>query len=231
MRGDRARRAGRLVLCLSLLAYGYFVYRGPHHNPDSRLALTYSLVERQDLDIDPYAATTLDRAYRDGHYYTDKAPGVSFALAPLYAGLRAILPPALVDVGTPEQPDRFVVRYLLTFLGIGVPAALFNVALFSWLGWLEPRPGPRLAVTLGYALGSPAYPFTVSAFGHVPAAMALGGALMVLWPRPSVRQQGRFMSVDVGRSPVARGLVPRLRAAVGGRQAPALQATDRHRPT
>ena len=61
-------------MCLSVLSYGYLVYRGPHHNPDSRLALTYSLVERHALDIDPYANTTLDRAFISGHYYTDKAP-------------------------------------------------------------------------------------------------------------------------------------------------------------
>ncbi|MGH2352131.1 MAG: hypothetical protein ACRDJN_11030, partial [Chloroflexota bacterium] len=81
-------RAAFALFCVSLVASGYFIYRGPHHNPDSRLALTYSLVERAALDIDPYAAETRDRAYVRGHYYTDKAPGLSFLLAPLYAGLR-----------------------------------------------------------------------------------------------------------------------------------------------
>src|SRR6266542_2241810 len=177
--GTAERRAALLVFCLSLLAYGYFVYRGPHHNPDSRLALTYSLVERRSLAIDAYAETTLDRAYVGGHYYTDKAPGVSFVVAPLYALFRTVLPPALLDLGTAEAPDRFVVRYLLTFFGIGVSSALFNAALFGWLGRIERSVGPRLAVTLGYALGSPVYPFSVSAFGHVPAAICLGTAFML----------------------------------------------------
>src|ERR671931_538588 len=95
---DGGRRTGLLVLCLSLLAYGYFVYRGPHHNPDSRLALTYSLVERGALDIDPYAGATLDRAFARGHYFTDKAPGLSFLLAPLYAGLRLALGSRLAEI-------------------------------------------------------------------------------------------------------------------------------------
>ena len=179
MGGSAERRVRLLVFCLSLLAYGYFVYRGPHHNPDSRLALTYSLVERHTLTIDAFVGMTLDRAYVGGHYYTDKAPGVSFGLAPLYALLRSVLPAPLLDLGTPEAPDRFVVRYLLTFFGIGTASALFNAGLFSWMRVIEPRMAPRLAVTLGYALGSPVYPFSVSAFGHVPAAICLGTAFML----------------------------------------------------
>jgi len=174
-----ARRAALTVFCLCLLAYGWFVYRGPHHNPDSRLALTYSLVERGRLDIDPYAQTTLDRASVGGHYYSDKAPGVSFLLAPLYAALRLALPADSVLIAglpSPEGPDRFLLRYLLTFLGIGVPAAAGAAVLFFWLGRLEPRVEPRLAVAIGYALGSPAYPFAVAAFGHVPAGLCLFAA-------------------------------------------------------
>ena len=66
------------------------------------------------------------------HYYTDKAPGLSFWLVPLYAGVRQVLPPSLLG---PE--DRFLARYLLTFLGLGVPAALFGAFLFSWMRGLE----------------------------------------------------------------------------------------------
>lgn len=183
-----SQRAGFALFCLSLLAYGYFIYRGPHDNPDSRLALTYSLVERGALDIDPYAASMRDRAFWRGHYYTDKAPGLSFWLAPFYAGLRLTVGDRLEvkDQGSttgPGQVDRFAIRYLLTFLGIGIPAAIFNAALFRWLGRVEPHPMPRFAVCLGYALGSPVYPFATSAFGHVPAGMCLAGAFGLLCTR------------------------------------------------
>ncbi|MGH2369323.1 MAG: hypothetical protein ACRDI2_14105, partial [Chloroflexota bacterium] len=81
----------------------------------------------------------------------------------------------------PAPPDRFIARYLLTFFGIGVPAAAFSAALFAWLGRVERDVGTRLAVAIGYALGSPAYVFTVSAFGHVPAGLCLFTAFATLW--------------------------------------------------
>ncbi len=169
----RPRRLALALFCACLAAYGYFIYRGGHHNPDSRLALTYAIVERRALDIDTDAPATRDRSYVGGHYYTDKAPGLSLLLVPLYAGLRLVLPDLTLPGGPAAPADRFVARYLLTFFGLGVPAALFAPFLFSWLGRVEPRPAPRLAVAAGYALGSPVYPFVVSAFGHVPAGMCL----------------------------------------------------------
>lgn len=218
---EHPRRFALALFCACLVAYGYFVYRGGHHNPDSRLALTYAIVERQALDIDSDAAGTLDRAYVGGHYYTDKAPGLSLLLVPLYAGLRLALPDLLrpepappgrvfpdraavapasparasLDPATPTAAthdltsprinvvatDRFVTRYLLTFFGLGVPAALFSAFLYSWLGRVEAGVSPRLAVVAGYALGSPAYPFAVSAFGHLPAGMCLFGAFALLY--------------------------------------------------
>jgi len=163
------RRAGQALLVLCLAAYAFVIPRGPQHNPDSRLALTYALVERGTLATDGYTSGTEDRAVRDGHYYTDKAPGVSFWMAPLYA-LAQLLP---LSEASPGTSDRFVIRYLLTFLGIGIPHAAFVVWLFHQSRRIEPLVGPRAMVAAGYALGSPAYAYSVHAFGHVPAAMCL----------------------------------------------------------
>ncbi len=162
------RRTGMALLLLYLVAYAYVIPRGPEHNPDSRLALTYSVVERGSLAIDDYAAVTADRAVHDGHYYTDKAPGVSFLLAPLYAALR-LLPFGDVDT----SGERFVTRYLLTFGGIAIPSAIFATWLFHWLRRFVTPVGPRAALVAAYALGSPAYAFSAHAFGHVPAGISL----------------------------------------------------------
>ena len=43
----------------------------------SRLALTDSIVLRGKVDIDPYWQLSTDRAFYGGHWYSDKAPGVS----------------------------------------------------------------------------------------------------------------------------------------------------------
>jgi hypothetical protein len=203
------------LFCVCLAAYGYFVYRGAHHNPDSRLALTYAVVERGALDIAADAAGTLDRALVGGHAYTDKAPGLSFLLVPLYAGLRLVLPATLLG---PE--DRFLARYLLTFFGLGIPGALFAAYLFTWLGRLEGRIGPRLAVAAGYALGSPVYPFTVSAFGHVPAGMCLFGAFAALYRSPEERDPAGRPG-PAGRRVVLAGLLLGLAVAIEYPAAPA----------
>ena len=63
----------------------------------SRLALTESIVLRGHLDIDPYWRLTTDRAFADGHWYSDKAPGVALLAVPLVEAVRAIdaiIPPA-----------------------------------------------------------------------------------------------------------------------------------------
>ena len=65
--------------------------------PDvSRLALTESIVDRHTVNIDPYHQQTGDESYRHGHFYTDKAPGMSFlALVPfaVFRAAHVVVPP------------------------------------------------------------------------------------------------------------------------------------------
>lgn len=68
-------RAWLLALALAC-CFAYFV-GPPAWNQNSRLALTRALVERGQVTIDEWHATTGDKSFRDGHFYSDKAPGVS----------------------------------------------------------------------------------------------------------------------------------------------------------
>ena len=56
----------------------------------SRLALTESIVLRGHVDIDPYWQLTTDRAFQGGHWYSDKAPGVSLLAVPILEAVRAV---------------------------------------------------------------------------------------------------------------------------------------------
>src|SRR5262249_49782497 len=56
----------------------------------SRLAPTDSIVKRGKVDIDPYWKLTIDRAFKDGHWYSDKAPGLSLLLVPAVEASRAV---------------------------------------------------------------------------------------------------------------------------------------------
>jgi hypothetical protein len=69
-----------------VFTYGYFV-APPAWNQNSRLALTRALVEDGSIVIDPHHETTGDKSWRDGHFYSDKAPGTSFVATLPYAVL------------------------------------------------------------------------------------------------------------------------------------------------
>ena len=56
----------------------------------SRIALTDSIVKRGEVNIDPYWKLTIDRAFKGGHWYSDKAPGVSLLLIPAVETSRAV---------------------------------------------------------------------------------------------------------------------------------------------
>ena len=71
-----------------LLSYAYFV-AAPAWNQNSRLALTRALVERHTTIIDDDHETTGDKSFRDGHFYSDKAPGTSLLATIPYAALHA----------------------------------------------------------------------------------------------------------------------------------------------
>src|SRR3954463_7030150 len=81
MSSRQTRRIAVLGAAL-FVSYAYF-YAAGGWNQNSRFALVRAVLERHTLQIDAYQLHTGDRALWEGHYYSDKAPGVSLAaLAP-----------------------------------------------------------------------------------------------------------------------------------------------------
>ena len=74
------------LFALAFTAYAYF-YQGGGWNAAVRFDLVRAIVEQGTVRIDGYETNTGDLAYRDGHYYCDKAPGLSFAAVPVYAAV------------------------------------------------------------------------------------------------------------------------------------------------
>jgi hypothetical protein len=76
-----------LVFLLLFLAYAYF-YQDPGYNGNSRLGLTFALVQEGRLTIDSFhereGTETGDKSFYNGHYYTDKAIGSSLLAAVFY---------------------------------------------------------------------------------------------------------------------------------------------------
>src|SRR5687768_17164455 len=89
LRPLRAISASALALWLTT---SFFV-GAPAWNENSRFALTRAIVEDGSVAIDRFHETTGDKAYRDGHYYCDKAPGTSWLAVPAYALVYAVRRP------------------------------------------------------------------------------------------------------------------------------------------
>jgi hypothetical protein len=71
------------------IIYSFFVF-WIGWNEQSHFALTRAIVDEGKLDIDSFANQTSDRAFYNGHYYSDKDPGLSFLAVPIYASWRFI---------------------------------------------------------------------------------------------------------------------------------------------
>ena len=83
-------RAACLLGLVSLLSFLYF-YEGGGWNQNSRFDLLRAIVEQHTLRIDSYHENTQDKAHFQGHYYSDKAPGLVFLAVPFAMAARPAL--------------------------------------------------------------------------------------------------------------------------------------------
>jgi hypothetical protein len=81
---DRERRISWLLFGTLLVAYAYFFYPGGNANVNVRVALVQAFALEGRPQIDHFIApNNLDLAEYEGHYYCDKAIGVSLAGVPV----------------------------------------------------------------------------------------------------------------------------------------------------
>jgi hypothetical protein len=171
-------------LLLSLVAIGALgVINPPNVQDITRLSLSRSLAERGAVDIDPYHRLTTDRAFFDGHWYSDKAPGLSLLALPTVEGLRGI--DALRHDRNPLPVWKrvghiWLIRVLTSGLGLLATAWLLGRAAEGL------RPGYAAPVVITFALGTMAGPLGVSAFEHVVAGAFGFAALVAATRRPSL---------------------------------------------
>lgn len=178
-----ARRSPSPAVALGLL---YLVVVGPFvqeytAQPASRYALTAAVVERGTIRLDEYAHVLgIDRVERDGHLYSDKAPGQPFLAAPVFAAGRA--------VGV-EPADRFRRHENLGVWWVTLWSSVIPVSVLVGLvhASLRPRAGAVVAaVAVGF--GTLLLPFGSELYGHALAA-ALGFAAWRLVDRASTTGQ------------------------------------------
>src|SRR5215203_5681670 len=131
------------------------------HNEKSRLALIAAVVEHHRLEIDADHEMTSDKAWYDGHYYSDKAIGTAVLGVPVYAAYREL-------VGF-EHFARELWKlnnplYILTVAVVALPSAILSVLLYQLGRLMEAGRAWALLLTLLYAFGTLAFPFSTVFF-------------------------------------------------------------------
>lgn len=121
------RRLACLLGVASFLSFIYF-YEGGGWNQNSRFDLVRAIVERHTLRIDAYHENTGDFAHSGEHYYSDKAPGVSFLAVPFAMAARAGM--RAVGVDPDSSRGEYALSYFVTAGAVSLPSALAAVCLF-----------------------------------------------------------------------------------------------------
>lgn len=218
-------------MLLLVAAATFSVLISANTQDETRLALSVSMLERGTLNIDPYHDTA-DKSFRAGHWYSDKAPALSF-----YA-----LPNAAVALGIDSLRGRHDgriwdgrwERWLLR-LAINGPLLLLLCLLAGRVAeGLAPGAGAVVAVVVG--LGTILGPLSTVLFEQTGVALLSFAALCLAWDRRHFlaglaaggavlfAYEAAIVAVFVGAYLLLRGLRPVASFVLGGLPAAAALA-------
>lgn len=157
-----SRGQAMVVVAIITLLYSVFPNRYPRFvspNELSRILLTKSIVDEGTFVIDSGIRRTGefgDLARFRGHYYSDKAPGLSLIAVPVYFVGRTFAGHQLNEI------DAILLCKIVT---VTIPAILF--ALFLVMTWGRSYVGAALVV-FALFLGTPVFPQALTFTAHVP---------------------------------------------------------------
>jgi hypothetical protein len=172
------RRTAWLVFGVLIASYACF-WQSRDWNTASRLMLTYAIVDRGTIQLDGLNDQTRDIAFFDGHYYTDKLPGLSFLAIPSYATAKAVFGygdhPLKLPGVTHMEGD-----YWATLGTSGLATAFLSAWLVTFSAKIGCSPRRAGAIGLAYGLATPAYVYGTLAYGHQVTALSLFAAFAML---------------------------------------------------
>ena len=168
-------RQSAIVLAAALFfSYAYF-YQAGGWNQNSRFGLVRAIIERHTVQLDGYDESTGDKAVWQGHYYSDKPPGVAFLAVPPTIVAREIS--RLVHVNPSGARGVTWTSYAATLFTCGLftlIAALLVMRIS--LAWGYSRRAAIFAAT-AYGLASPAWCYATLLMEHAISA----GCLMLAY--------------------------------------------------
>lgn len=211
-----ARRTAWLVFALLLTSYSFF-WQARDWNTASRLMLTYALVDRGTIRLDGLNDQTRDIAFFEGHYYTDKLPGLSFLAIPAYAASKACFGYEVHALGMPGM-THLEGDYWATLGTSGLATATLGAWLVAYAFRLGCSPRRAGAIGLSYALTTPAYVYATLAYGHQVTALSLFAAFALLATPgvPATSRRALLAGMAVGLACVVELQVAPAAAVIGG---------------
>lgn len=177
-----------IIFVLAFIAFARLSPQDPF-NPQhvTRIALALSLSEGR-VDIDQLARFTIDRSSFDGHYYTDKPPGVSILSVPAVMATRALLEAtgANSDLSDPAALETYI-RVAAIFV-ISLPAALAVLLVYLMALRFGASQGAATFAACALAVGTPYFGWSSTFFAHsLSGAMLAGAVALAVSNRPTGR--------------------------------------------
>jgi len=158
------------LFVLLFASYAYF-YQAGGWNQNSRFALVRAITNEHTLNIDPFHLSTGDKAFFDGHYYSDKAPGIALSAVPVVALARPIVR------GFGGDPENYagiaLLSWLATVMTAGLFTALAGVTLYTLAQELGASASGALFAAVTFGLGSPIWTLATIFIGHAFSAALL----------------------------------------------------------
>ncbi len=178
-----------------LLSYAYF-FKGNSgdSNQNTRFDLTRAIVERHTLRIDSYHQNTASKALYKGHFYSDKAPGLSLAAVPVWAAIHVLVLAGWTDVSTRDSAEGIVIRietYLSTLVVVSLPTALAAAGVFLLALKLGASPAGAAFGAFSFGLGTPMWTYAILFRSQATVAALLlfaFAAAIALWEAQSSRR-------------------------------------------
>ncbi len=173
-----------VILVLFLLTCFTFFVQWSGAEQRTFFNLILAVNNDHSLQIDRYESSSPDKAFYNGHYYSDKAPGLSFLGLPVYAVVNR-----MQDLARPGLLLPYVI-YMVSAFVVSVPAALLSLLILRFLRRLGIAEGQAFATTLVMALGTLAFPFSTLFFSHQTAAFFVFAAFYLLFSARAERLAG-----------------------------------------
>lgn len=184
-------KTGFKIFITLFLIYVYFIsWYG--WNEESNFILTRAISDENRFEIDSFYNLTGDRSFYNGHYYSDKFPGLSMLSTPVYSFYkytsRIFSPRSFTGDGgyitsftnsipiyTYENPGSFVLNsmFLVTAFTSSLFTALTSILIYKKSKRFTDNNFFRKIVTFGFGLGTISFVYATHFMNHAVGAFFL----------------------------------------------------------